>query len=314
MGGVAALSGHAEAIQQIAIPEDRPLYRGSLSHPEDHLLRYSFVVEKTKRRKTRYEVGFSYVAYRVALHQAALPLAALLVGTTAFIVVVFRYFFRVGLVAPLGRLLEGVDRVEQGKLRGDIPVLMEDEIGRLTRAFNHMVTSLQTSEEDLRALNVTLEQRVMDRTRDLATLYEIASLVSQSSPLDDLLSAVLARVVDGTHAAAGIVLVTDAEDGRLRPTAAHQIRASALLQGGQLPCVGYGVLAGRNPPHPRSGLRSARGIAFSPPKLMALTPFPIAPWSVCPSLTEGHSGRPDRLRRPALFVQCGGSGDTGERC
>jgi signal transduction histidine kinase len=233
---VAALSGDAEAIRKIAIPEDRPSYRAALSRPEDHLMRYSFVIED-EAGETRYEVGFSYVAYRVALHQAALPLAALLVGTTAFIVVVFRYFFRVGLVAPLGRLLESVDRVDQGKLRGDIPVLMEDEIGRLTRAFNHMVTSLRASEEELRALNITLEQRVVDRTRDLGTLYEVAGLVGQTAPLDELLASVLARVVDGTDAAAGIVLVTDPKDGRLRPIATHQIPPQLFSRVGSFPVL-----------------------------------------------------------------------------
>ncbi|MFP4394005.1 MAG: ATP-binding protein [Anaerolineales bacterium] len=215
--GAAALPGNAEAIQQAAIPQDTPSYR-SAAHPDDYILRYSFV-----EGATRYEVGYSYAAYRVALHRAALPLAALLVGSTLFIVIVFPYFFHVGLVAPLVQLLAGVERVDRGELRGDIPVLIDDEIGRLTQGFNQMVKSLRTSEEELRALNVTLEQRVVDRTRDLGTLYEVATLVGQSLPLDELLAAVLARVVVGVDATAGLVLVTDDADGRLRPLAAHAI-------------------------------------------------------------------------------------------
>ena len=225
--GAAALPGNAEAIQQTAIPAATPSYRGA-AHPDDYILRYSFVLaeeaeEEDETGATRYEVGYSYAAYRVALHRAALPLAALLVGSTLFIVTVFPYFFHVGLVAPLAQLLAGVERVDRGELRGDIPVLMDDDIGRLTHGFNRMVKSLRASEEELRALNVTLERRVVDRTRDLATLYEVAALVGQTSPLDELLAAVLARVVAGVDATAGLVLVADAPDGRLRPLAAHAI-------------------------------------------------------------------------------------------
>lgn len=242
----AALTGNAEAIQQTAIPKDTPSYRGA-AHPDDYILRYSFVLaeeaeeaEKTEEDEagaTRYEVGYSYAAYRSALHRAALPLAALLIGATLFIVTVFPYFFHVGLVAPLAQLLEGVERVDRGELRGDIPVLMDDEIGRLTHSFNRMVKSLRASEGELRALNVTLEQRVVDRTRDLATLYEVAALVGQSLPLNELLAAVLARVVAGVDASAGLVLVTDEADGRLRPLAAHAIAPSLLVWVSSLPVL-----------------------------------------------------------------------------
>ncbi len=231
-GGVAALTGNTEVIQQTAIPEGVPSYRGALARLEDHILRYHFVTDGT-----RYEVGYSYAAYRRALHRAALPLAALLVGTTLLIVVIFPYFFHVGLVAPLARLLAGVDRVDHGELRGDIPVLMDDEIGRLTRAFNRMVKSLRASEGELRALNVTLEQRVVDRTRDLATLYEIAALVGQNAPLDELLASVLTRVVAGVDATAGLVLVTDEADGRLRPFATHAIAPTLLSWVSSLPVL-----------------------------------------------------------------------------
>lgn len=216
--GVIALEGEGRQVDALRVPEEAMSYRGVSSPPGEHILYTTF-----SYAGTRYEVGYSYLDYRRILHRAALPLAMLFLGTTAVILVVFPRFFRRNLVAPLARLLAGVDQVNRGQLDVQVPVLMEDEIGRLTRAFNQMVASLKASEESLHALNLSLEQRVVDRTRDLATLYEVASLVSHPASLRQLLSAVLARVVDGTDAAAGIVLVNDVDRSRLRPVATYQI-------------------------------------------------------------------------------------------
>lgn len=230
--GMDALISNPEAGAQRHLPEAIPYYRGLTPYPTEYVTGYTFV-----HAGTRYEIGYDYTAYRAALHREALPLLALLLGATALIVGAFPRAFRVGLVAPLARLLDAVARVERGELRGDVPVLIEDEIGRLTHGFNHMVTSLRASDEALRALNLTLEQRVIDRTRDLATLYEIAALVGESAPLEELLASVLARVVAGVDAMAGLVLVTDEADGRMRPLAVHAIAPSLLSWVNSLPVL-----------------------------------------------------------------------------
>lgn len=230
---LAALLGNAAAIRQVTIPPHVPAYRGALAGSADHILRYSLVAGDA-----RYEVGYSYVAYRALLQQEALPFLALEIGATLVILGIFPHFFRVGLVAPLARLLAGVQRVDRGDLRGDLPVLIEDEIGQVTHGFNRMAASLRDSEADRRALNLSLEQRVVDRTRDLATVYEITALVNHAQSLDTLLATALARVTTSVAATAGVILLSDAPGApwtlktayQMPPDVAAGIAAAALWE------------------------------------------------------------------------------------
>jgi signal transduction histidine kinase len=132
-------------------------------------------------------------------------LLALFVGTTVMILTIFPHFFWVGLVAPLSRLLQGVDRVDRGALDVNVPVMMEDEIGHLTHAFNRMVGSLRTSEQQLLDLNLTLEARIAEQTRDLTTLYEISAIASQVQNVDVLLQTSLAQTLEALRCEIGAI-------------------------------------------------------------------------------------------------------------
>jgi signal transduction histidine kinase len=154
------------------------------------------------------------------LHLKSLPLLALVVGATLVILTIFPRFFRVGLVDPLGQLLAGVARVNIGDREVEVPVVVEDEIGRLTSDFNRMVVSLRVSEQRLNAFNLTLEQRVADRTRELATLYEVAAMVINTPVLDTLLQTVVYTVAKTVHGTASMILLAS-EDERSLHLVAH---------------------------------------------------------------------------------------------
>ncbi len=197
---LAQIEGRAERIAALRLPEDTAMYRGASSQPSDHITRYAFTYQDTL-----YEVGYRYLDYREMLHRAALPLLALMVGVALSMLLVFPLFFKRGLMSPLARLLNGVSRVDQGDLDVVVPVTYEDEIGILTRAFNHMAHSLHTSEESLRKLNLTLEQRVMEQTRELTALYEVSAVASQAQSVDVLLRESLARTLTALRSETGAI-------------------------------------------------------------------------------------------------------------
>ncbi|MFO7603700.1 MAG: EAL domain-containing protein [Gammaproteobacteria bacterium] len=97
----------------------------------------------------------------------------LLIMMALSIYIVFRY----STLQPIRLLMQGAARVASGRLDTDVPIGTRDEMGKLARAFNMMMRSLQASLADkdaafqkLQELNQSLEQRVHERTLALQTV------------------------------------------------------------------------------------------------------------------------------------------------
>jgi len=71
------------------------------------------------------------------------------------------------------------------------------------------VTARRQAEAEIHALNVALEQRVADRTRELAALYDVSAAASRSQDLETLLAESLARTTAALHSRAGAIHVRD---------------------------------------------------------------------------------------------------------
>lgn len=73
---------------------------------------------------------------------------------------------------PLARLTEDAERIAAGDLTQPISRTPDDEVGRLAGAFERMRIALRESLERIAADNAMLEQRVAERTRELADVNE----------------------------------------------------------------------------------------------------------------------------------------------
>ncbi len=71
------------------------------------------------------------------------------------------------LVGPINRLTEAAKAFAGGKLEARVETNRRDEIGDLTRSFNAMADELARSHVQLVSLNAELENRVLQRTREL---------------------------------------------------------------------------------------------------------------------------------------------------
>ncbi len=96
-----------------------------------------------------------------------------------FIIIAVYIFTRRTIFEPIGVLIDGFERVANGELFHNISVRSNDEIGRLTHAFNHMTQNLNQSVNEIRAANIKLdsysrelEVRVKLRTKELSDVVE----------------------------------------------------------------------------------------------------------------------------------------------
>lgn len=95
------------------------------------------------------EVGFDYRYYRLYMHKAVVHYVAMILILILISRYGFYWFFKGLLVNPLKALTKGVYAVESGNLDVSVPVVVEDEIGFITRAFNHMVAAIRESKQKL---------------------------------------------------------------------------------------------------------------------------------------------------------------------
>ncbi len=105
---------------------------------------------------------------------------------------------------PIRLLHHGIQRIGAGNPGGRLEILSQDEVGELALEFNKMAGQIHES----RAL---LEQKVADRTKDLALINQVAVVASRSLYLQIILKDALALVVDRMNADAGHIGVIDRE-------------------------------------------------------------------------------------------------------
>src|SRR5690606_5272936 len=90
---------------------------------------------------------------------------------TAVLAILLAYIITRAITNPIINLANIADNVAQGNLELKAEVVQHDEIGLLAQAFNTMT-------DRLRELITTLEQRVADRTKALATSTEVSRRLS----------------------------------------------------------------------------------------------------------------------------------------
>ncbi len=118
------------------------------------------------------------------------------------------YLFTLILTRPVLDLVRFVRGVERGDLSSRVRPRTRDEIGVLGEAFNSMTEGLERSRVQMDEYN----QRLLRRNRELGALNLVASAVSQSRDLRDVLESALNRSLQVTSLATGWIWLLG-EDG-----------------------------------------------------------------------------------------------------
>lgn len=118
--------------------------------------------------------GKVFVLARASKSQAFSAVYQLVSRSISFALVVitlslfFAFLLSRSLTRPLSILVEGMEKVSAGDLSTRITVNSKDETQMLATSFNEMIRDLKDSRDDLQEVNRTLEQKVRDRTLQLA--------------------------------------------------------------------------------------------------------------------------------------------------
>lgn len=106
------------------------------------------------------------------------------------------------IIQPIQDLTKASKLVAGGKFDRIVEAHTGDEIEELAEQFNRMASQLQAS-------YATLEQRVLDRTRELTTVNAIARVVSSTLDLDKILTYALNMTCDATGMESGAVVLLE---------------------------------------------------------------------------------------------------------
>ncbi|MFN3604550.1 MAG: SpoIIE family protein phosphatase [Leptonema sp. (in: bacteria)] len=124
-----------------------------------------------------YLVLYEYHYYRIFISKIADILFYIITIGTLLILIGYPIFFLGSVLEPLKKLVSGLQSVEQGDLSIRLSISTNDELGYVTRIFNQMVESIKEKNEKLEEYANHLEQKVIERTKELEkSLKEIETL------------------------------------------------------------------------------------------------------------------------------------------
>jgi signal transduction histidine kinase/HAMP domain-containing protein len=146
-------------------------------------------------------------------------------------------------VRPVNALINATQGIAAGQLDHPLDITGEGEVGRLARSFDEMRVELKQSREEIARWNRELENRVEQRTRELAALVESSHALTSTLDLDTLFVILIQQVRAVLPASEGTVLFLF-DDGAQRLVARSAFGLD-LSPGAPLRFQGNEAIAGR---------------------------------------------------------------------
>jgi signal transduction histidine kinase len=122
-------------------------------------------------------------------------------GSISILALIATYTLTSVLTNPIKQLVRVTKAITRGDLQQKAPIQATDEIGRLAMAFNEMTDSLTAARNE----SETFQAELLRRNLELAALNRIASEISHSRGLTDMMRRVLSKVAEFMDLYAGWV-------------------------------------------------------------------------------------------------------------
>lgn len=158
-----------------------------------------------------------YLGFLRHLNRLYAPIATLMLAATIAVAAGLPLFFRVNLIHPLGKLVEGVNRFHRGEFSTQVPVTYNDEIGYLTRSFNAMASSMH-------GLVNGLEDMVSERVEEVSRFAARNALLEERNRLAAELHDSVSQTLTSAALLADTLPVSLARDPELSAATVEQIK------------------------------------------------------------------------------------------
>lgn len=123
--------------------------------------------------------------------------------------VVMLYTGYLYVISPLGRLRQGLSKVESGEFTTRIEVDTEDEFGQVAAGFNRMAGTLQSLYKGLESQVEAKTRHIEAQRVRLEALYEVSAFLAQANSIEELARGFAQRVRTIMKADAGAVRWSD---------------------------------------------------------------------------------------------------------
>ena len=173
-------------------------------------------------------------------------------------------------------------------VRDSARVKAEDKSSFIVYGVVSNITERKAAEAQIRELNEALEQRVIDRTRKLAALYEVTSIANKSLSLKPTLTLALERLLMTMRIRAGAIHILDKRQEQLDLRAVRGIPAGAVAE--------------IDPTPPNKGLAALVIERNAPALIDGQATTPPLPESLCAAGFRTYLGVPIRAKEQALGV------------
>ncbi|MDX9858396.1 MAG: ATP-binding protein [candidate division Zixibacteria bacterium] len=122
--------------------------------------------QQSKREIGTIELGLSLESVNREMTRAQ-TIAILLTVLVVLATIVLLAFIISAITKPVTELVSVTDQVSRGDLSRRVEINQHDEIGHLASTFNKMIESLRQSRNEIEEYNRNLEQKIVERTRQL---------------------------------------------------------------------------------------------------------------------------------------------------
>ena len=187
-------------------PSLRSLFQAVKAHANNSISGYDPVTRQYYAARRLIEPDWYFMATlpRALLEQQAFQYAQWILwigfGTLALLLACLAFILRRTITLPLRGLISATERLGAGDPNSRLLIDREDEIGRLSNSFNRMASNVAERDQELRQLNQELEQRILERTTELAASESRVRTILENTPeAIVVLDADTGKYVDGNE-------------------------------------------------------------------------------------------------------------------